>query len=163
MTSGVRLRAYVLVATYCLCVAAGLSWPAHAQSPATRPIPLREGQPQSATHSAAARFSYDVEIEDSATYLVRVEQRGLDLRVAVTTPLGVAKSYDSPTFRDGNELAVLDSGPGHYRVEVFSEESTNAAGGHLATLTRLSPAVDPRERDAWRLVSAGGAANFAGG
>ena len=163
MSSGVRLRARVRVATYCLCVATGVGTLARAQSAATQPIPLREGLPQNATHSAAARFSYDLEITEPATYLVRVEQRGLDLKLAVTTPGGVTESYDSPTFRDGAELVVLESGPGRYRVEVFSEESTDAAGGHLATLTRLPPAVDARERDAWRLMSAGGAANFAGG
>ncbi|HZF30916.1 MAG TPA: CHAT domain-containing tetratricopeptide repeat protein [Gammaproteobacteria bacterium] len=168
MISGVRLRTYVRVATYGLCVAAGVGSPARAQSPAaqpptTQPIPLREAQPQTATHSAAARFSYDLEVAEPATYIVRVEQRGLDLRVAVTTPGGVTESYNSPTFRDGAELVVLESGPGRYRVEVFSEESTNAAGGHLAALTRLPPGVDARERDALRLMSAGGAANFAGG
>ncbi len=164
MSSGVGLRPYIRVATYCLCVAAGTGAPGtRAQSAATQHIPLHEGLPQSATHSAAARFSYDVEITEPATYLVRVEQRGLDLKVAVTTPGGTTESYDSPTLRDGAEVVMLDSGPGRYRVDVFSEESTDAAGGHLAALTRLPPAVDARERDAWRLISAGGAANFTGG
>jgi len=163
MSSGpALLPACIRIAT-CLCVAAAAAAPVQAQStppPAARPI--LEGRPQGATHSAAARFRYDVEIVEPGDYVLRVEQRGLDLKISVTGPGGATESYNSPTFRDGAEVVVLES-PGRYHADVFSEESTNATGGHLASLTRLPPSVDTREREAWRLMSAGAAANFSGG
>ena len=162
MSSGVaRVRSHARIATY-LCVAAGAVSAAQAQPTAPKPLALLEGRPLSATHSAAARFTYDIEIVEPGTYVLRVEQRGLDLKIAVTRPGGATDSYNSPTFRDGAEIVVLER-PGRYRVDVFSEESTNAMGGHLAALTRLPAGVDAREREALRLISAGGAANLAGG
>ncbi len=124
-------------------------------------VALREARPQAATHTAEERFRYDVEI-GPGTYLVRIEQRGLDLKVTVESPGGATETHDSPTFRDGDEIAILAAGPGHYRVDVYSDESTNARGGHAITLVNVSN-LSASELAAWRLVGAAGAANFAGG
>jgi CHAT domain-containing protein/tetratricopeptide (TPR) repeat protein len=156
VSAGRILRGYARRAAWLACLCAAVAG-ASAQPPAAV---LREGQPQSATQTAEQRFRYDVEL-GAGTYLVRVEQRGLDLKVVVESPGGATETLDSGTFRDGDEVAIL-SGPGRYRVEVYSDESTNARGGHtvsLANVTNLSAS----ELAAWRLVAAAGVANFAGG
>ncbi|HET8713919.1 MAG TPA: hypothetical protein VFM23_09605, partial [Gemmatimonadales bacterium] len=121
---------------------------------------LREGQPQTATHTAEQRFLYGVDI-GSGTYLLRVEQQGFDLKLAIERTGAPTETYDSPTFRDNDELAVL-SAPGHYRVEIYSDESTNARGGHTITLTNVSN-LPAAELEALRLVSVASIANFTGG
>jgi CHAT domain-containing protein/tetratricopeptide (TPR) repeat protein len=123
---------------------------------------LVEGQPREATQTAEERFRYEIEIGTAGIYLVRVEQRGLDLKVVVEAPGGAKEAHDSPALRDGEEIAILSAGPGRYRVEVYSDESTNARGGHAIALVNVTN-VSASELEAWRLVDAAGVANFAGG
>jgi CHAT domain-containing protein/tetratricopeptide (TPR) repeat protein len=159
MDVGETVRAHVRLATCGVCVlataGAGL---VHAQTPEA--TPLREGESRSAVQHATDHFSYDVDVGGPGAYLLRVEQRGLDLIVSVETPAGAATSFNSPLFRDASEWAVLDSGPGRYRVNLRSEEHTGAAGGHTIAVTRLANA---RDLEASALMSAAAAANFAAG
>ena len=160
MRAGRTLRSYVRRSTGLVCVSAAVAG-AHAQAPPAA-VALRDGQPQTAIQTADERFRYEVEIVAAGTYLLRLEQRGLDLKVVVEGPGGATETYDSPTFRDGNEIAVLSAGPGRYGVDVYSDESTNARGGHAIALANVST-LPANELEAWRLVAAAAAANFAGG
>lgn len=132
---------------------------AHAQAP----IVLRDGVAQQASHLANERFTYAVDVAAGETYLLRVEQQNLDLIVTVRPPSGPATELSSPLFRDGEEIAVLDGASGRYLVEIRSDEHTGARGGHTALLARMPPGADAREIAAWRAMSAGAAASFAGG
>jgi CHAT domain-containing protein/Tfp pilus assembly protein PilF len=168
MSGGKMLRARVRRADHALCIlicfATTLCSAQGTQSVEPMPIPLRDGQTLSATHEATERFTYVVDVADDATYLVRVDQRGLDLIVTVETPAQSTDSFNSPLFRHSGELVVLASAvAGSFRVTVHSDEHTGALGGHAIALTKLTPPADARELDAWGLMSAGGAANFDSG
>ena len=105
---------------YALCIACCCATVASVTAqPPPAAVPLQEGRPQTATQSAEDRFRYDVDI-GAGTYVVRLEQRGLDLKLAVESPGGAAETHDSPTLRDGEEIAVL-TGPGRYRVLLNSD------------------------------------------
>ena len=157
MTAGVtdRARAVRALLAAWMMAAAG----AHAQPPA---MPLRANETLQAVHGATDRFRYALDVEDAGPFLLRVEQRGLDLVVTVESPNGATESYNSPLVRDGSEWVLIDR-PGRYGVEVRSEEHTGAGGGHAISLRRLPTGVDARELDAWNAMAAGAAANFAGG
>lgn len=157
MTAGQSGRAravYVICAAWMTAAAA-----AHAQSAAT---PLGVDETVRMQHGATDRYEYVLDVADGGPFLLRVEQLGLDLVVAVEGPGGLAESFNSPLFRDGSEWVVIERA-GRYRVEVRSEEHTGARGGHAISLTRLPPGVDARELEAWRSQAAGAAANHAGG
>jgi CHAT domain-containing protein len=163
MSAGEPVRARGSRASYTsLLVAATAAAVAHAQAPVPA-TPLHDGETLSAGHRSTERFTYTLDVADDGVYLLRVEQRGLDLIVAVQTPAGATESFNSPLFRDGSETVVLGAGRGRYRVELRSEEHTGALGGHAIGLTHLRPGADAREVEAWRSMSGGGAASFAGG
>jgi CHAT domain-containing protein len=161
MTGG-DARAHLRSAMLALCGVLGTAAPAaHAQAP--EPIALRDGAVRHASHLAAERFEYAVTVAAGETYLLRVEQQGLDLILTVHSPGGASTQLSSPLFRDGDEVAVLAGAAGVYRIEIRSDEHTDARGGHTATLSRVLPGTDARELEAWRAMSAGAAANFAAG
>jgi CHAT domain-containing protein/tetratricopeptide (TPR) repeat protein len=160
MSAGDTLRARVRRVACTAGLLAALAAPlARAQTP----VPLRVGETRTAAQHATDRFRYDVAIDEPGTYLVRVEQRGLDLIVSVETPAGSATSFNSPLFRDGAETVLLDAEPGRYRVDLRSEEHTGTEAAHAITVVRLAPGTDMRELEAWRSAGMGAAANFAGG
>ena len=168
MSGGKMLRARVRRADHALCIlicfATTLCSAQGTQPAEPMPVSLRDGQTLSATHEATERFTYVVDITDDATYLIRVDQRGLDLIVTVETPNGVTESFNSPLLRDEAELVLLDGGgPGRYEVSLYSDEYTGATAAHSIQLTRLPAAADGREVEAWRLTSRGSAANFDAG
>jgi CHAT domain-containing protein len=160
MIGGGRPRARIRSAMLLACGVAAAATAVRAQTLAA-PLPLHDGQSSSATHLASERFSYAVDTTGAGVYLLRVEQRGLDLIVTVTAPGRDTVSYDAPTLRNGSETLVLE--PGHYRVDVRSDEHTGARGGHAIALARLPPGTDARELEAWRSLSAAGAANYTAG
>ncbi len=145
------------------CAAGVLAALAAPLARAQAPVPLRVGETRMVTQHATDRFRYDVTFDEPGTYLLRVEQRGLDLIVSVETPAGSATTFNSPLIRDGAEAVLLDAATGRYSIDVRSEEHTGAAAAHAITITRLAPGTDPRELEAWRSAATGAAANFAGG
>jgi CHAT domain-containing protein len=164
MTSddGTRARSTKL-ATAALCILASSSGIANAQPDADASTPLRDGQTIAVSHGATERFVYTVNVPASRTYLLIVEQRGLDLILTIEAPDGTSRALNSPLFRDESELALLgDAGPGPYVVTVRSEEHTGAPGGHAIRLTDLS-ATAGDEIEAWRSMMRGAAANVEGG
>jgi CHAT domain-containing protein/tetratricopeptide (TPR) repeat protein len=157
MTAGLAARACAVRALVAVCMTAAAG--AEAQPHAT---PLRADETLRTEHGATDRFSYTLDLADGGPFLLRVEQRGLDLIVTVESPNGAAESYNSPLVRDGCECVVI-ARPGRYLVDVRSEEHTGARGGHTISLARLPTGVDARELEAWNEMAAGEAANFAAG
>src|SRR5688572_1076248 len=129
MTAGTTERGGLAGALLAACVAAAS---ARAQPPA---VPLREAEVVRAEHGATDRAHYVVEALDAGPFLLRVDQLGLDLIVAVEAPNGLVQSVNSPLFRDGSEWLVIEA-PGRYGVEVRSEEHTGARGGHAISVQR---------------------------
>ena len=155
MTAGTTERGGLAGALLAACLAAAS---AHAQPPA---VQLHEGEARRAEHGAADRAHYAFDAADAGPYLLRVDQLGLDLVVAVEAPNGLVQSVNSPLFRDGSEWVLIEA-PGRYSVEVRSEEHTGARGGHAVSVQRLVGS-DARELAAWKAFAGGAAANFAGG
>lgn len=163
MTASARLRSSGRGAALLLYAVAATAAPlALAQPPsAAESVPLRVGAAESATHGADERFEYEIELPAGTPHLLVVDQLGLDLIVSVHSPDGATQSFNTPSFRDGREVAVVDPASGAYRIGVRSEEHTGARGGHSIVLVPLS--TDPREAEAWRAMSAAAAENFEGG
>ena len=131
-------------------------------SPVT-PIPIREGQTLTATQRAEEPVTYLFEAQAGATYLIEVDQLGLDFIVTVEFPDGTKQSYNSPLKRDEREFVLLEkTKPGAHQITLFSEELTNASGDHRL---RVSPLQVNEENEellmGWRLMTAGAAANTA--
>lgn len=134
-----------------------------AESP-DAPIALREGRAVTTSQRAGQRSSFVFEAAAGETYLIELQQLGLDFIVTVNEPLSGARSYDSPLLRDERDLVLLENtAPGAYVLTVHSEEHTGAAGSHAIQLARLDSGVDSRVIDAWSSMSGGGAANHEGG
>lgn len=135
-----------------------------AQTPPPAAVTLRDGQTLTASQRADEAAEYVIDARAGSVYLLRVEQRGLDLIVSVESPDGVATSYNSPLLRDGPEVVLLEAAStGAWRVTVHSEEHTGAVGGHAVGYRELSAATPSEELAAWRLMSTGGAANHESG
>src|SRR5262245_40101880 len=62
VSAGVALRGYVHRSAWLACVAAAVAGAQAQAPPPPAAVPLREGQPQTATHAAEDHFRYDVEI-----------------------------------------------------------------------------------------------------
>jgi CHAT domain-containing protein/tetratricopeptide (TPR) repeat protein len=127
-------------------------------------VPLYEGVPASATHNVEQPVTYVFDAEAGRTYLIVVEQQGLDFVVTVESPEGSSRSYNSPLKRDERELVLLETATaGLYRITVDSNEPTRAKGSHVVRINVIEPAAqDPRAMRAWSLMSEGAAANAAG-
>ena len=148
-----RALGIVAVSTALWALAAGAQSP----NPVALPLDATLGELQGADDVVAYAF----DARPGETYLIEVEQRGLDFIVAVKSPDGRSRSYDSPLKRDGTELMLLeDVAGGSYRVVVSSNEPTSATGRHEIRRTRVDPtnAAVP----AWRLMSEGAGANALG-
>jgi CHAT domain-containing protein len=123
------------------------------------PVELIVGQTQSASQRSDGPVSYRFEARAGAIYLIQVTQSGLDFIVTLERPDGRIFTYNSPLERDENEYLLVEvTHPGRYRVTVHSEEPTDARGSHSIRLSNVTDARDA-EREAWRLVSEGAAAN----
>ncbi len=128
------------------------------------PIPLSEGQTLRATHSVDEPIAYVFDAAEGQTYLIQVDQEGLDFIVTVRAPDYATRSFDSPLFRDEEELVLVeDAVGGHYWITVYSEEPTGAVGAHTITVSDVSTsASDSRYVAAWRFMSEGAAAHADG-
>jgi CHAT domain-containing protein/tetratricopeptide (TPR) repeat protein len=108
--------------------------------------------------------TYTFDARAGKTYLIEVDQHGLDFTVTVDGA-GVSRSYNSPLKRDEPEFVVIDAAQDEtYRVTLAAEEPTDASGTHEVRLELVDErtAPDPRFTAAWRLMSDAAAANLAG-
>lgn len=135
-------------------------------SASTDSISLVEGVPSRSSRPLPSNefATYEFEATEGETYLVRVEQQGLDLRIAVASPAGVRTSFTSPTFRDEAEFFLLqNASAGTYEITIGSEEFTGAQATPSLLVSALDVAsTDPREIKAWLLMSDGAVATAEG-
>jgi CHAT domain-containing protein len=126
---------------------------AFGQAAAPELISLSINEPASATQRADETVTYLLAARAGDSYLIAVEQRGLDLIVTVEAPNGSTQSYNSPLLRDEREYAVFDAAvAGDYRIGITSNELTNALGGHSILVSKLAQA-DIARSQAWRLMA----------
>jgi len=72
-------------------------------------------------------LTFQVAVDANKTYLVEVDQGGLDLVVTVETPDGESRSYNSPLLRDDSELVLLQpADSGVFNITLVSDEYTGA-------------------------------------
>jgi CHAT domain-containing protein/tetratricopeptide (TPR) repeat protein len=148
-----RAFAFLAVSTALWTLAAG----AQSRDPVALPLDATLGAPQGADDVVAYAF----DAAPGETYLIEVEQQGLDFIVVVKSPDGSSRSYDSPLKRDAMELVLLeDAAAGSYQIVVRSDEPTSANGRHEIRRTRVDPTSTAVP--AWRLMSEGAAANADG-
>jgi CHAT domain-containing protein len=135
-----------------------------AQDAQREPIPLSVDKSTEATQRADETVTYSFSARAGASYLIEVDQRGLDFVVSVEAPNGSTQSYSSPLRRDEREYALLDAtATGEYRITVASDEFTRAVGRHAIRVTEFSTAAgfDAAHAEAWRLMTAAAAINVA--
>jgi CHAT domain-containing protein/tetratricopeptide (TPR) repeat protein len=128
------------------------------------PTKLQVGDTLSASQSANTSVVYVFDAQQGETYLIEVEQHGLDFVVTVEGSDGRTRSFNSPLKRDENEVVLLENTQGGaYRITLSSEELTDAAGTHEINLRLLrADGDDPRSLEGWRRMSQGAAASFEG-
>ena len=128
------------------------------------PLVLLEGQPFSATYDTGETVTLEFKAARDQVYLIRVGQQDFDLAVTVTTPDGIAQSYNSPLGRDGDELVLLDRTPGLYRISLRSDEEMGTIRDHTILLTAVGTGevASSARINAWRLMSNAAAANASG-
>lgn len=116
----------------------------------------------SATHSADQSFTYIYQLEKDTRYLVLVEQNHLDFVLEIEAPDGSKSVFDSPLYRDGQEVAVINTTLlGKYRVQVSPKDNTNALGSHSILVKTLSDLDNQSVITAWSAMSAGANLNAA--
>jgi len=134
--------------------------PARAE-PENPTAPIVEGQVLSQTHGAGESVSYAFEAQEGQTYLIEVTQGGLDLTVSVGDPGSAPRSFNSPSFRDDRETALLEpvAGDKRYTIEIVSGEYTGAVGKHSISVSRVQNAATIT---AYRYMADAAAANHLG-
>jgi len=126
---------------------------------AAPPTGLSVNETASATQRADEKVTYSLAARAGDSFLVELEQRGLDLIVTVEAPNDSTQSYNSPLLRDEREYAVFDAAvAGEYRISITTNELTNALGGHSIVVSNLAEAETARSQ-AWRLMSTAAALN----
>ena len=99
------------------------------------------------------------------SYLIEIDQGGLDLVVTVEDPSGEPTTFNSPLIRNESELVLIDttqSGP--FRISLVSHEYTGATGHVSIQISEVSPTGDAGQERlaALRLISKASEANHQG-
>jgi CHAT domain-containing protein len=126
------------------------------------PISLTIDSPHRQELRADQRFSSVFTANANTTYLVEIDQGGLDLEVTVAMPNGDSASFNSPLLRDESELLVLEPVKnGQITITLFSDEYTGAVAKTVTEINETSPENEAeRERLAGlRLISEASKAN----
>lgn len=114
-------------------------------------VSIQTGLSRTATQHVDEPITYQFLATAGQSYLIVVEQEGLDVAVTITSPAGVRRVYNSPLNRDERELVVLDatvSGP--YSITLNSDELTDSVGRHTILVTAI---VESGQRGAARLAA----------
>jgi len=141
-------RLYVL---HALIVAASLM---SAQSHALQnsPILLTLGQPHVSEQRADITAAFEFSAAEGESYLIDVQQNGLDLNVVLRSPDGEIRRFNSPLLRDDRETILLeDATAGLYGIELSSREFTNATASPVIEVIRVDSKLDARI--AWQLMT----------
>ncbi len=135
------------------------------QDSIVNPISLAEGIPwTSEPQKASDSITYLFKAAQGGTYLIQVDQDGLDFIVTVRSPDGATRSFNSPLFRDEADFVLVeDALDGDYWITIDSDESSDALGTHTVTVLRSTDrADDPSRAEAWHLMSEAAAENAEG-
>ena len=119
--------------------------------PPDRVATLVPGQAVEQSLSGGQSHLYQVMLAADRYFRLEVEQRGVDIVVALDSPEGrrVAE-IDSPSGRQGVEvLSVIAESPGRYRIEIHAPPS-QAPGLYRAAIAALRP---PTEDDRTRVAA----------
>ena len=101
---------------------------------------LQTGAKVSASMAADEAHDYVLDL-DVGTYLLTLDQIGLDFNVHVISP--VRQSYNSPSFRYDREKILIDSStPARFEIRIDSDEYTGATGKYWLTVAALNDASD---------------------
>jgi CHAT domain-containing protein len=132
---------------------------------AVSPIHLEPGKTFSALAApATARHTYQFDAQTNQTFLIQVDQQGLDFIILLENPSGEVRSFNTPLLRDEREFILLENTTeGSYLLTVYSDEYTGATGAQKIIVKPLTDVHGPDVINAWRLMSAGAEANFSGG
>ncbi len=106
---------------------------------------------------------FQVDLTPAHPWRLAVEQRGIDVVVAVSAPDGKRlAAVDSPLDRQGPETILIEpSVPGPYRVEVRAREPGAPPGRYEIHIDELS--ADPRRLEAEQAVTRAGERYLEGG
>lgn len=133
-----------LTVTLLLCA----PWPSargqnEAQSPA---VSLPVGKPISRAINIGETHRYQVTLGAGEFFQVRVEQKGVDVKLRLSGPDGAALAQmDSPNGGEGLEIASLIApAAGSYTVEVVAHEQ-NAKGGSYEALREVGRAATAQD------------------
>jgi len=120
-------------------------------------VPLNQDEPHRQIVKADQPLLLEFKVETGKSYLLEIDQGGLDLVVTIRTPDGSSASYDTPLFRDESELVLLDAtATGITQVTLVSNEYTGAFGQVSARVEEIYPSTDAEREHlaAMRLISA---------
>jgi len=127
-----------------------------------QPISLTIDRPYSQDLRADQSRSFVFAAKANTSYLMEVDQGGLDLEVTVAMPDGESVSINSPLLRDENELLVLEPGnDGECTITLFSDEYTGAVAKTVVQISEINPKdeVEHERLAGLRLLSEASRAN----
>jgi CHAT domain-containing protein len=129
------------------------------QSSRASPMELvPDGAAQTAVQRTNEPVSYVLDALANRTYLIEIDQQGLDFVVNVRTPAGLIIPFNSPLERDERELVLLENTlAGRYEITLESHETTDASGSSRTRVRNLEGATDADLIAALRHMSAGAA------
>ena len=114
---------------------------------ASQAIALPHDIPYQASLGTGQPLAFAFEASAGTSYLVEVDQGGLDLVLAIQSPAGVSRYFNSPLLRDESELAIFDAAEkGRYTLVLESHEYSGAIAHPIITISELPP-QSGKERD----------------
>src|SRR5210317_402746 len=109
-------------------------------------ITLQFGIPHQESLGAGQSLEFVFEASAGTSYLVEVDQGGLDLVLTIQSPAGASRSFNTPLFRDESELAILDANQnGIYTLFLESHEYSGAFSQPTVKVSALLPQKRPEE------------------
>jgi len=118
------------------------------------------------THSqdlvANQTLSFEFAAQANKSYLIEVDQGGLDLVVTVADPAGKSTAFNSPLLRDESELVFIETDEaGIFTISLLSNEYTGATALISIQISEVLPRAGVRQErlKALRLISAASAAD----
>ena len=101
-------------------------------------IALQQDIPHRETLGTGQPLEFMFEAIAGSSYLVEVDQGGLDLVLTIHPPAGASQTFNSPLFRDESELAVLEASEnGFYTLVLESHEYSGAIAQPTVTMRVL--------------------------
>lgn len=150
----------VLTVTLLLCA----PWPsARGQNEAeSSAVPLPAGEPVSRAINIGETHHYRVTLAAGEFLQVRVEQKGVDIKLRLSAPDGaLLTQMDSPNGVEGFEIASLVAATaGSYTVEVIAHEQNTKGGNYVALREtgRVATAQDLRRVEIEKVFASASAA-----